>query len=1071
MKYATILLGGVFLLAAGCGSDEEGDGPGAALAESGPTLCEDGLDNDGDGATDCDDAECFSHCGAIGYMLGTEDEWHRKANRGEVVDPGDYVADEPEADSFALVAGGAAAPLVVSEDDHEGVVRAAHDLQTDLERVTSVEPELSQDPSEYPAREAVLIGTIGKSPLIDSLIQAEKLDVTGIEGKWETFVITAVDAPLEGLERALVIAGSDQRGTIFGIYDLSAQIGVSPWHFWADVPPQRSDELHVLAGRHSQGEPAVKYRGIFINDENPALDLWHRQYFAEEGYPFKSAFYEKVYEVMLRLKANYLWPAVWGRAFAEDDPRNHAVAKRYGIVMGTSHEAPMMRGIEEWNRHAQEPDASGEGGRDPYGGNGEWSYRTNAAAIEAYWREGIERMVDEDFEGVVTLGMRNKGDYALAPEDGIALMDEFVAAQREIIADVTGEHPAATPQVWSLYKEIQGWWEEGLRVPTDVTVVLADDNWGNLRMLPDPAEPERIGGYGLYYHFDYVGGPRNYKWVDTNLLPNVWEQLHLAYSYGVDRLWVVNVGDLKGNELPTQFFLDFAWNPERWPVERLTEWEEQYAAQQFGSSRAEAIADVLHRYALLQSDRKPELLNRKGRSEGSPFSLTNYTEMERVVAQWLDLADDAEAIGSELSEEYQDTYYQLVLYPVKASALMYELRLAGFENLLYESQGRAATDDMAALAEERFAESQALADYYNQELSDGKWEGFQTQPYLGYKGWQQPEDDAGNPLADSIHPALVSLDVPPGVEMGVAIDGSEDYWPSDASGEARLPTFSPYQTQPAQYIEVFRRAAEPFDFAITTSPAVDWLQITPSEGTLDAATPELRAVVAVTDWGDVPAGATELTLTVTNLTDGTSVDIAAVVENPEASPADGAYVESNGYVSMEAAKYSRSVEVADIAWAPIPDIGRTGSGMTPMPVTTARQEPGEGSPRLEYDVHLFTSGTITVWTYLSPRQNVLPTDGLTFAISIDDGDPKLVNVTEILQPFAPPPDKASWEIGVADNVHRVSTEFELGEAGAHVIKIWMVDPTLILQKLVVDTGGLLESYLGPPESYVAGSGD
>jgi hypothetical protein len=1055
----------------GCGDS----GGNTSPTENSRDACRDNADNDGDGATDCGDLECKAFCGDTEdagdteFQPDTEDSWHNKPNRGEVVDPGVYVAKEPDDGSFALVADGAAAPLVVSSDDYDGVVRVVDDLKADIESVTTVAPTVVNDvaPSESAV---VIIGTIGKSPLIDDLVKTEKLDVTDIVGKWETFITTTVDSPMDGVDKALVIAGSDQRGTIYGAYDLSSQIGVSPWHFWSDVPPSKKESLYVLSGRHSQGEPAVKYRGIFINDENPSLGRWNKNYFPDEasgeGSVFKKEFYAKVFEVILRLKANYLWPAVWGRAFAEDDPENHAEASRYGIVMGTSHEAPMMRGIEEWNRGVTN-DADGNPISDAYGGNGEWSYLTNKEAVTAYWKDGIERMVEEGFEGVVTIGMRGPGDIGLPPEEGIALANDFIKAQRDIIADVTGLNPAQVPQNWTMYSEVQGWWvDEGLRAPSDVTIIWSDDNFGNMRMVPDKNEPERTGGYGLYYHFDYVGGPRCYKWADTSLLPNVWEQLNLAYTMGTDRLWVANVGDLKGNELPTQYFLDYAWNPERWPLDRISDWEQSFTAQQFGKDNAEAVAKVLHTYSLLQSDRKPELLNRKGTSTGCPFSITNYREMEQVVEQWLDLAKDAEDLGNKIGDEYQDAYYELVLYQVKASALMYELRLAGCKNDLYEEQGRASTNDMAAVAEDRFEKSRAMADYYNNELAGGKWNGFQTQPYLGYSTWQEPEED-NEALEDFIYPALLTMEVPTGADMGVAVEGTEDYWP-ESENTAVLPTFSPYQTQPPQYIEVFNRGADPFDYEITLSSDVPWLSITPSEGTIDGTTKEVRAELTISDWSAVPKGSTTATITVTNLDDSTSVDITANVDNPIESPADDVFVESNGYVSMEAEHYSRAVDAGLITWQLISDIGRTGGGMTPFPVTADRVTPGGDSAGLEYDMNLFTTGEVTVYAYLSPRQNVFPTDGLTFALSMDDGDIKSLNITKLLNSSAYPLFSQGWEKGVADNVHVVSTKFDIQEPGVHTLKFWAQDPTVILQKLVVNTGGMQPSYLGPKESYFGG---
>ncbi|MPY62172.1 glycosyl hydrolase 115 family protein, partial [Streptomyces spongiae] len=735
----------------------------------------------------------------------------------KATDPGAYLSFSPKPGAFPLVG----APVVVSAEDHPGVVRVAGDLRDDIERVTGVRP------GDSIAREAVLVGTIGRSPLVDALIAAGKLDVSGVRGRWETSLQTVVEHPMPGVERALVIAGSDPRGTIFGAYDVSYGIGVSPWYWWDDAPPVHRDEVYVLPGRFSQGTPAVKYRGVFINDENPALGTWAPKYFGPgkaPGHPggFNADFWEKVFEVLLRLKGNYLWPAVWGRAFAEDDPENHARAKEYGIVMGTSHEAPMMRGIEEWNRHAVPAvrDSSGKivtPGRDPYGGTGEWSYRRNAEAIKAYWRDGIRRMVDQDFEGVVTLGMRGNGDTSLPDGDGIELMREIIETQRRIIAEVTGRPLGETPQVWTLYKEVQRYWDRGLRAPDDVTVVLTDDNWGNIRKHPDPAEP-RGGGYGLYYHFDYVGAGRNYKWVDTANLAGLWDQLHQAHAYGNHGLWVTNVGDLKGNELPTEFFLNYAWNPERWGLDDLEAWERRYARQNFGPAQAGAIAAVLAEYGQLQARRKPELLNRRitldpakdpAKEESAvvyddqetPFSF-GHRELERVTDEWRKLAKAAERVGRRLPARVRDAWFELVGYQVQATANLYALREAEFTNLLYAAQGRAATNDRAAEAEAGLERDFALARRFNTQVAGGKWDGFQTQPHIGYgdverygpnAGWQQPEKD-NVALPDEIFPKVKRLEVPEGAAMGVSVDGSEDageWWPGGASGAAALPVFSP----------------------------------------------------------------------------------------------------------------------------------------------------------------------------------------------------------------------------------------------------------------------------------------
>ncbi|MEU0877148.1 glycosyl hydrolase 115 family protein [Lentzea sp. NPDC005914] len=985
------------------------------------------------------------------------------------------VSNDGGSGRFPLVSKGKATAIVVSDSDHPGVVRVAGDLQADIERVTGVRPALAVD--TVPARgDVVLVGSLGRSRLVDELVAAGKLDVTGIEGKWETSLTQVVRT---AGRRALVITGSDPRGTIFGAYDLSRSIGVSPWYWWDDVPVEHRDELHVEADRHSLGTPFVKYRGIFVNDENPALGTWAPRYFGPghaPGFPngFNHQFWEKIFETVLRLRGNYVWPAVWGRAFAEDDPLNHATAKRYGIVMGTSHEAPMMRGIEEWNRHAvaAERDADGnivKPGHDPYGGTGEWSFRRNPEAITAYWADGIRRMVDDDFEGVVTVGMRGNGDTRLPDGDSIELMRSILAAEQDVLARVTGRDPASVPQVWTLYKEVMRYWEKGLRPPDHVTVVFPDDNWGNLCKLPDRSLPPRAGGYGLYYHFDYVGGGRNYKWVDTCAIANVWEQLYQAAEYGVSRLWVANVGDFKGNELPAQFFLDQAWKP--MSLKQLPVWERDFAEQNFGRRTAVAVAAVLNTYGRLQARRKPELLNRRITLDGTsivyddkatPFSLVHYREIERVTQEWRELAERAEHIAARLPAAYQDAFFELVLYQVKATANLYELRRAEFTNIFYAEQGRALANDLAATAEARFADDLALAERYNTVVAGGKWRGFQTQPHIGYGDverygpnapWQQPEKD-NVALPDEIFPPVRRIPVPSGAEMGVAIDGSDQWWPSSSDSPV-LPEFSPFQSQPEQYVDVFNRGGQPFDCTIRAG--VPWLVVQPGRGRVDK---QLRAELHV-DWSRAPKGTTRVPVTVSGA--GRTVTVQAVVSNPDVPRAwrEG-FIEANGYVSMEAEHFSANAAVGDVRWQRIPGIGRTGAGMKPFPVTAAVQEPGRG-PVLEYRMTLLTPGEITVWAYLSPRAGVLPTPGLRYAVSFDDATPQVVDVIKATGADHTGMNR-QWERTTSDNVNLTPTRHVIAAPGPHVLRFWMVDPTVVVQKLVVDTGGLRPSYLGPPES-------
>ena len=627
-----------------------------------------------------------------------------------VIGGASYVSPKKPKDGFALVVAGKAAPLYASAGEWPGVLRAARDLQADINRVTAVTPTLITDQAPV-GQLVVLIGTLGKSPLIDQLVRDKKLDVAGVAGKWEVFVEQLVDNPMPGVERALVIAGSDKRGTIYGIYDLSQQMGVSPWYWWADVPTKPQKALYVLAGRHTLGEPAVKYRGIFLNDEAPALSGWAKEKFGG----INSKMYVHVFELLLRLKGNYLWPAMWGNAFNDDDKLSPVLADEYGVVMGTSHHEPMVRSQQEWKRF----------------GTGAWNYQTNAQVLQDFWRQGIRNMGTR--ESIVTMARRGDGDEPMSEGSNIALLEKIVADQRRILAEETHKPADQTPQLWALYKEVQDYYDKGMRVPDDMTLLLCDDNWGNLRKLPKLSDKPRKGGYGIYYHFDYVGGPRNYKWLNTNPLPRVWEQMHLAHEYGANQIWIVNVGDLKPMELPISFFLDYAWNPDRISAEQVDDYTRQWAARQFGETYAAAIADILAKYAKYNARRKPELL------DATTYSLATG-EWATVVADYNQLLARAEAINQQLPAEYRDAYYQLVLHPAQACANLNELYYTVALNREAAKTNQPNTNALADKARALYAKDTEIKQRYH-ALAGGKWNHMMDQTHIGYTYWQQPDAD------------------------------------------------------------------------------------------------------------------------------------------------------------------------------------------------------------------------------------------------------------------------------------------------------------------------------------------
>ncbi|MBX3433228.1 MAG: glycosyl hydrolase 115 family protein [Pirellulales bacterium] len=925
--------------------------------------------------------------------------------------------ETPGEQSFPLAVAGQAAPLLVAADEYPGVLRVAEHVRADLERVAGSAPPVLRVVNSQTAlpAQAVLAGTLGKSSLVERLVAAGKFDPSDLRGRREKFVATIVDAPLPGMTQALVIVGSDKRGTIYGLYDLADRSGVSPWAWWADVPTPRRPDMHVPPERRTVGEPAVEFRGIFINDEAPALSGWAHATFGA----CNSRFYDKVFELILRLRGNYLWPAMWGRSLFDDDPESARLADEYGVVLGTSHHEPMMRAHVEWQRYGQGP----------------WNYEKNAETLREFWAEGLRRR--GEFESIVTIGMRGDGDEPMTEQTNIALLERIVADQRAIIAQITGRDPTETPQCWALYKEVQEYYDRGMRVPDDVLLLLCDDNWGNIRKLPALGAPPRPGGYGVYYHFDYVGGPRNYKWINTNPLPRIWEQMHLARRYGANRLWVVNVGDIKPMEFPIEFFLDYAWNPEAWPSDRLGEYGRRWAARQFGESHAAAIADLLAKYAKFNARRKPELLS------PDTYSLVDFDEADARVAEYGALATSARRIEGELPVDARDAFFQLVLHPVEASANLNELYVVAGKNRLYAEHRRRETNDLAARVAELFERDAAISRRYNEETAGGKWRHMMDQTHIGYTSWQEPPRNEP--------PATRTIDVPSGTSWGVAIEGSRSAWP--AAAPATLPELNEYGPG-ERWIEVFARGTEPVKFAVICRDP--WLRVSPARG----ATAGTQRIAVAADWRQFPPGTSEAILTVRGPADE-SVEIRVPVVRTDVPPTFQGHVEAAGYVSIEAEHASRRVDGPNVRWHVIPDLGRTLSGVTIMPPDVPRQLLAEDSPRLEYRVLLTHSGSVAVRVFAAPTQDFAAAGGLQYAVSFDDQPPQLVNM------HADASNRA-WERQVAENVNETTTEHRLEQAGEHVLKFWLVDPGIVLQKLVVARGELPASYLGPPESVRVG---
>lgn len=953
-----------------------------------------------------------------------------------------YVSAHKSSGCFTLYGGGVPAPLYISHSDYPGVIRALHDLKTDIGKVVQKEPLLLYEarPSQ---KEIIIAGTVGRSELIDTLVKQGKLNINVIKGKWENFLIQTVESPFPGVERALVIAGSDKRGTIYGIYDLSEQIGVSPWYWWADVPVQHKNNLYINPVKLIEA-PSVQYRGIFINDEAPDLTNWVREKYGTvkpgEDPPvgrgvanYNHEFYARIFELLLRIKANYLWPAMWSNAFNEDDPENPSLADEYGIVMGTSHQEPMLRSQQEWDRRY-------------FKRLGHWNYLTQADTLLHFWREGIRR--NKHFESIVTMGLRGANDSEMGGTitDNISMVEKIVQTQQQIIREEMGESGTRVPQVWCLYKEIMEYYNEGMRVPDNITLLWADDNWGNIRRLPDSSERKRAGGAGVYYHFDYHGDPRSYEWINTNPLPKIWDQLHLAKEYGADKIWVVNVGHFRGYELPMEYFMSLAWNTQTWKNDNITMFTRLWAAREFGKIYSADIAGILSSYTKFNGRCKPESLT------PGTYSNINYNEADNIVTDFERIVRRAEFIYNKLPGSLHDAFYQMVLFPVKASALVNELYVTAGKNELYAYQRRASTNVMAAKVRALFNADTSLMAYYNHVYANGRWNHFMDESHIGYTNWAPPNKNN----LDAI--SLKEITVLATAEMGVGIEGCNEGWPG-TGGEAVLPVFDAYSNR-RHYIDVFNRGKDSFRFQVKAN--VPWLKLDVTDGNITDK--DKRIWVSFNEAafaGDNSAG----TITVTGGGEKILIQVTGFVPGNRGNEPVKGFIESGGVISIEAGHYTSNTAEGIRQWIKIEDYGLTGSGMRATgPANAPAATPLQNAPCLTYPVHLFSADTAEITLVTSPLLNFMPERDIRLAIAFDNDPPVLI--TNVPDKFKVHWSNPAWAQTVVRQARHCQAKLKISRPGNHVFKVWMVDPGVVLEKILINTGGLKASRLGPPESYV-----
>ena len=948
--------------------------------------------------------------------------------------------------AFTLASPRQTAAILYDASDAAVVKRAAELFAADVEAVTGRRPQVTSATGE--TGPAVIVGTVGGSALIRRLSEAGKIDTAPLEGAWERYLIQTVANPLPGIRKALVIAGSDRRGAAYGLFTLSELIGVSPWYWWADVPVKKHAALHVDAPPTYSQTPSVRYRGIFLNDEDWGLTPWASQTFEPERGNIGPRTYAKVCELLLRLKANYLAPAMHPVSTSFNQiPENKLVADTFAIVMGSTHCEPLLLNTaSEWDTQTMGP----------------WNYDKN--------KEGINRVLTQrvrensPYENVYTLALRGLHDGAMSTtlpmHEKVRMLQQALLDQRQILAENIDRPVETVPQAFTPYKEVLEIYSNGLELPDDVTIVWPDDNYGYMKRLSGVREQRRTGRSGVYYHVSYLGVPHSYLWFSTTPPSLMYEELRKAYDTTADRLWLLNCGDLKGSEMQVSLFLDMAWDIGRFTADNVVTYPARWLAGIFGEAYYDRLEAMTREHLRLAFPRKPEYMgwgyhwNRFDHNceqlTDTDFSFTNYNEAQRRLEAYRQLGARAEALLHEIGDEARPAFYQLVYYPLRGAELMNRMTLGGQRNRWYARQGRAATNAVRDEVQRCYDSLQVITRGYN-SLLGGKWNHMMSmrQNYDGVSAYFNL-------------PHLATHDAAGAPRLALQVAG-EDV--TGARAFHALPAFDNYlrRTYP---VEIYNRGGG--TLAWTAHASEPWVVLSKSAGkTAD----EERITVGI-DWEKAPSG-NAVPAQIVFRAGEQSEKVLVSLFNPTApSRAElrGIYVENNGCVSIPAAGCHRVRENDRIKITAVEDLGIEGPALqlgdptAPLQIFRSRDV-----PCAEYDFYAFDAGSVDVYTYVLPtfplhadrdfRIGENTNTDTKYSVQIDDGALATPSSSHVEY-------SQVWFESVLRNCAVNKSTLHIDKPGRHTLRIRVGDPGIVLQKIVLDFGGMKRSYLGPQSTLI-----
>lgn len=968
------------------------------------------------------------------------------------------VVNAQKGNDFSIVKGEESCTIAIDKNDAKVVEIAAKMLAGDIENSTGKKIEISKKISSN----MIIAGSIGKNKLIDGLIATNKIEVAALKNKWETFSIQVIKNPFKGVKQALVIVGSDRRGAAYGLLEISRMMGISPWEWWADVTPEQQKEIVLAVENKVYKSPSVKYRGVFLNDEDWGLQRWAALNFEPETGDIGPKTYAKVFELLLRIRANTIWPAMHSSTKPfYSYPQNKQVADDYAIVIGTSHAEPMLSNINtEWNHKTM----------------GEYRYDTNAEVIKGLFSKRTKETAK--FENIYTTGMRGEHDSPMIvgeddTDQQVKLLKKIITDQRAILKKELKKNPNTIPQAFIPYKEVLTYYQKGLQLPEDITLVWTDDNYGYMRQFSNPQEQKRSGGAGVYYHTSYWGRPHDYLWLDSTNPVLMWEEMSKAYELQSRDLWILNCGDIKPHEYNIELFLDMAWDMDAFDKSssvktHMTSWN----SREFGKEMAPEITNLMFENSRLSFMRRPEFMawsqvepeTKAGETELTQFHYGD--EVDTRINAYQGLVDNVENLYGKISENRKDAFYQLVYYPVIGASKMNQKWLYSFKNKFAAQQGKISANFYGKQSADAYQRIVKETNYYNQSLQKGKWSHIMS---------MEPRF-----LPVFSKPSHVFVDPKEKAGLGLALEGYEmevNHKTVNSFADV-LPVFISY-TDSHYFIDVYLKGEGTIEWKAV--PKADWITISETKGQLSSTTgnPEKRLWVSI-DWAKVPKGENQkeaplghdfqlippsykVNSAIDFIAADSTITIGVSAYNPKFKELENysGFVEDKGFVSINAENFTRNKTGKEAKWEIFEGIGYTGKVITALPRSAASETDlkriQQSSPSLEYDFYTFNFGDADVRLQAVPTHADYEGRDVRCAVAIDDAAPVIVD-------FQTSGRSEQWKQNVLKNASVQSAKQIVNKAGKHTLKIWMVDPGVMLDQILIDLGGWKPSYAFPKET-------